>query len=71
MRLEGGGLEALRGEVRVNLRGREARVAEELLHAPEVGPTLEELCGEGVAHGVRRERRVEPGLGNEALEAPA
>src|SRR2546430_9379301 len=41
-------------DVRVALRRREARVAEELLDGPEIGPRAEQMRGEGVAERVRR-----------------
>src|SRR5919107_180118 len=45
--------EFLHRDVRVNLRGGEARVAEEFLDVAEVGAAVEEVRGEGVAQGVR------------------
>ena len=39
-----------------------------LLHAAQVGPALQEVGGEGVAHVVRRERLVEPGRAQGLLE---
>ena len=41
------------GEVRVDLRGGDVRVAEELLHGAEVGTVYEEIGGEAVAQEVR------------------
>ncbi len=46
-------LELLAGDVRVELRGAEARVAEHLLHGAEVGSTVEEVRCRGVPEGVR------------------
>src|SRR5687768_18413055 len=45
--------ELLHGDVRVDLGGGEAGVAEELLYVAEVGAAVEEVRGEGVAQGVR------------------
>ena len=45
-------LEALDRQVRVDLSGREIRVAQELLHATKVSPSGEKLGGKGVTHGV-------------------
>ena len=44
--------EILRGEVGVDLSGREALVAEHLLHSAEVGTVLHQLGGEAVAEGM-------------------
>jgi hypothetical protein len=46
-------LETTLGNVGVNLGCREVFVPEEFLDDPQVGPTFEEMCGEGVAKGVR------------------
>ena len=48
-----GGSQLLGGDVRVDLSGAEARVAEELLHGAEVGPAVEQMRGGGVAQRVR------------------
>ena len=45
----------------VDLRGRNARVAEQLLHHPDVGPAFQEVGGERMAQGVRRDSPVDPG----------
>ena len=39
-------------EVRIELRGRNAGMAEQFLHDSEVRATLQEVCGEGVSQGV-------------------
>ena len=44
--------EILRGEVGVDFSGREALVAEHLLHSAEVGTVLHQLGGEAVAEAV-------------------
>lgn len=41
-------------QVRVDLRGEDALVAEQLLHLPDAGPALEQVGGERVPEGVRR-----------------
>lgn len=52
----------------VDLRGGELAVAEELLHAAEVGAVVEEMGREGVAQLVGSEAGVEPGGSEVALE---
>ena len=49
-------LQAVAGEVGVDLRGREVGVAEQLLHDPEVGAALEEVRGVRVTQHVRMQR---------------
>ena len=60
------------GEVRVDLRGGDIRVAEEFLHGAEVGAVYEEIGGEAVAEQVRVDVVGNPGLccarGDEALD---
>lgn len=41
--------EVVDGDVRVDLRGREARVAEKFLHGAQIGPGVEQMRGERVA----------------------
>ena len=43
-------------QVRVNLRGGDAFVAEHLLYSAKVGAALDEVCGEGVAERMRTHR---------------
>ena len=43
------GLQIGRADVRVDLRGDQAFVAQELLHAADVGATVQEVRGEAVA----------------------
>jgi hypothetical protein len=63
--------QALSGDVGVNLGGRQAPVAEEILDTPEIGPTVEEVGGETVPERVRARGWVQP-LGFEiTLENPA
>lgn len=45
--------EALDGDVGVDLGGGQVGVAQEFLHAPEVGAVVQEVGGEGVPQGVR------------------
>jgi hypothetical protein len=54
--------EALGGEVGVDLGGAEGLVAEQFLHAAEVGAVVEEVGGEGVAQGVGADGGVEADL---------
>ena len=42
-------LQSLDGDVRVNLRGRKTRVAEQRLHAAQVGAAIEHVCRETMA----------------------
>ena len=46
---------------RVHLRGRQAGVAEQLLHHPDVGPAVEHVGGARVAQHVREEPARQPG----------
>ena len=46
-------------------------MAKKLLNAAQIGSTGEQLRGKRVPHGVRGERRVEPGLSDMALEHDA
>src|SRR5262245_21348722 len=54
--------EAGGADVGVNLRGDEAFVAEQFLHAADVGPAIQEMGGKAVPQGVRRRAAVEPSL---------
>lgn len=56
------GFEALAINMGVNLRGRDALMAEEKLHGTEVGAAFEEVRREGVAERVRRKRRDDSGV---------
>src|SRR4029079_19703570 len=47
--------------VRIDLRRRDVRVPEHLLDGAEVGAAFEEMGGEGVAEGVRRNRLCDAG----------
>src|SRR5689334_6644674 len=54
------------GYVRIDLRGREIRMAEHLLHGAQVCAAFEQVRGERVAEQVRMHTfRLEPGLGGE------
>ena len=48
-------LQAVHGEVRVDLRRGEALVTQKLLNASKIGPTAQKLGGKGVPHRVGRE----------------
>ena len=49
--------------VRVDLRGRDVRVPEHVLHGTQVGATLEQMGGERVPQGVRRDAGADPRRG--------
>lgn len=52
-----GRAQTLDGDVRVALGGGKGRVAEHLLHRPQIGTTLEHVGGRRVSHPVRRDVR--------------
>ena len=52
-------LEAGPGDMGIDLGGRQVAVAEQHLHHPQVGAMVEQVGGEGVAQGVRRNRRTD------------
>ena len=64
-------LEMRRGKMRVNLRGREARMAKHFLHATQIGVALEQIGGKGVPHVMGAQPLIESGLANSALEHDA
>ena len=43
----------------IDLRGLHIGVAEQLLHGPDVLAALQQMCGEGMAQGMRRRRLVQ------------
>ena len=47
----------------VNLRGRQAAMAQKFLDAADVGSVIQQVRGETVAQAVRAGLRIEPGLG--------
>ena len=49
------------GDLRVDLRGVQALVAEQFLHEAHVRPALQEMRGAGVAQLMRAERLDQPG----------
>ena len=53
--------EGVGGDERVELRRRDARVAEQLLHDPDVGAAREQVGREGVPEAVRRQFDAEFG----------
>ena len=55
--------EALRGHVRVHLRGGQAAVSQKFLDAADVGAGVEQVRGETVPQRVRAGARIESGLG--------
>ena len=58
-------LEPLRGDVGVDLRCPEARVAQEFLDGAEVRSPVEEVCGSGVTQSVRSRRPAPGDVGEE------
>ena len=56
------------GQVGVELRRADTRMAEQLLDDPQVGPTLEEVGRERVAERVRRHPRRRPAAGGRAAD---
>src|SRR4029453_934014 len=51
------GAQPLLDDVGIDLRRRDVGVAEELLHRAQIGATLQEVAGKGVAENVRRDAR--------------
>ena len=64
-------LQSLRGHVRVHLGRVQALVAEQFLHAADVGAGVEHVRGEAVAQRVRAGSRVEPGRREVLRQQPA
>ena len=60
--------EPRRRDVCVDLCRREALVAQQLLDDPKVGPAIEEVRGEGVTEGVRRDAVGKSGAATEDVE---
>ena len=63
-------LEIARADVRVDLRRDEAFVAEEFLHAADVGAAVEQMRGEAVAERVGRSPLVEAGFAEVFFQHP-
>lgn len=63
------GLQSPGRHVRVDLGGREVRVAKELLHNAEVGAAVEQMRCERVPQGVRRDAHRQPGQAPKAIES--
>src|SRR5439155_1407537 len=59
------------GHVRVNLRVGETAMAEQFLHAADVGAAIQQVSCKAVAERVRARARIEPRLGEILLEQPA
>src|SRR6266404_431613 len=55
-------LHSLRGQVRVDLRGAQRLMAQQLLHAAEVRAVVEQVRGEAMPQRVRADRRVQADL---------
>lgn len=62
MRLTVGRTQTFDADVRVELRRRQRRVAEEFLHHTEIGPALEEVGRGGMSETVGPHRRPARGL---------
>src|SRR5262245_50621218 len=61
--------QALLDDVGIDLRRRDVGMAEELLHRAQIGATLQEVAGKGVAKNVRRDARgFDPGGESERLQ---
>src|SRR5262245_50969020 len=63
-------LQPLGRYVRVDLRGREALVAEQFLHTADVSPGVEHVSCEAVPQRVRAGPRIESGLGEVFFQQP-
>src|SRR5579885_3823161 len=63
-------LKAVGRHVGVNLRGAQAAVAEQFLHAADVGAVVEQVGGEAVPQRVRAGPRVQAGLLEVLLQQP-
>ena len=55
-------LQALAGDVGVDLRGRQVAVPKQHLYDPQVGAMVQQMRREGMPQGVRRQRLVDAGL---------
>src|SRR5262249_57385633 len=64
-------LQALRRHMCVDLRRRQIAMAEQLLHAADVGAAVEQVRGEAVPQAVRARARVEAGQRQIFLQEPA
>lgn len=60
--------QALDGDVRVDLRGGQARVAEDLLHRAQVGPALQHVRGRRVPQPVRADVGGARHLADESMD---
>ena len=54
------GAHVLAADVRVDFRGRDVDVPEHGLHTPEIGPALDQVCGETMPQQMRIRARVDP-----------
>ena len=61
--------EMLPVQMRINLRGADARVAEHFLHCSQVAGGLQHVAGEGVAQHMRMHMLVEAHASRPAVEA--
>ena len=71
MRLVVGVTHALARKVRVDLRGTERLVTQELLHRTKVGAVVQEVRREGVTDGVGADLRVQADFGEVLGDLPA
>src|SRR5205823_2817363 len=56
VRIRVGFLQPLSGHMRINLRGRKTGVAEQCLHAAQIGAAIEHVCRETMSKFVRADR---------------
>src|SRR5438128_1760057 len=64
-----GTIQAISGDVCVNLRSDQMSVAEQFLHASQIGPGIEQMCGVAMAELMRRDLRVQAGDFKVAFQA--
>jgi len=62
--------EALAGHMRVNLRGADARMPQELLNYPQIRAMFEQVRGKAMPQHVRRDVALEAGAAHPPLDAP-
>jgi len=62
-------LQSLGCQMRVNLRRHQMRVAEQLLHAAQIGAGIQQMRGVTVPQFMRSERRIQSGRGEVLLQS--
>jgi len=63
-------LQPLGGDVGVNLRRNEMRVAKQFLHASQIRAGIQQVCRVAVPQLVRRQARIESGDGQILFQTP-